>query len=75
MSIIKTTEDGWECVPELKNVVDIYENVAHHIYEINHCSREQCLEDMVNELLSMCVDMKHELERIDESQEFETILS
>tara|TARA_R110000751_G_scaffold245967_1_gene345960 strand:- start:186 stop:422 length:237 start_codon:yes stop_codon:yes gene_type:complete len=73
MGIIKTTQEGWECVPELQNVVEIYENVGHHIYEINHCVRAQSLEEMVGELLRMCVDMKHELEQINEYQEFETV--
>ena len=58
---IKTTEDGWDCVPELKEVVDIYENVGHHIYEIKHCVRSEDLEQMVSELLDMCYDMKQTL--------------
>ena len=32
MAVIKTTEDGWDCVPELKEAVDIYENAADIIY-------------------------------------------
>ena len=70
---IKTTEDGWDCVPELKEVVDIYENVGHHIYEIKHCVRSEDLEQMVDELLGMCIDMKQKLEEIDETQEYETV--
>tara|TARA_R110002153_G_scaffold260104_1_gene420012 strand:- start:190 stop:423 length:234 start_codon:yes stop_codon:yes gene_type:complete len=73
MSVIKTTEDGWDCVPELTEVVDIYENVGHHIYEIKKCVRAEGLEEMIDELLGMCIDMKNTLERIDESQEFETV--
>jgi len=70
---IKTTEDGWDCVPELKEVVDIYENVGHHIYEIKHCVRSAELEWIVDELLGMCIDMKQKLEEIDETQEYETV--
>ena len=73
MSIIKTTEDGWDCVPELAEVVEIYENAGHHIYEIKHCVRAEYLMDMIDELLNMCIDMKQKLEEIDESQEFETV--
>jgi len=73
MDVIKTTEDGWDCVPELEEVVDMYENVSHHIYEIKHCVRSEDLEVMVGELLDMCIDMKQKLEEIDESQEFETV--
>ena len=39
MSVIKTTEDGWDCVPELAEAVSIYEEAGHHIYEIKNCVR------------------------------------
>ena len=32
MSVVKTIEDGWDCVPELTEAVDIYESVNHTIY-------------------------------------------
>ena len=73
MSVIKTTEDGWDCVPELKEIVEMYENAGHHIYEIKNCQRSESLEQMIDELLNMCIDMKSKLEEIDESQEFETV--
>ena len=73
MSIIKTTDDGWDCVPELAEVVEIYESVNHTIYEINKCQREQELCNVIDELMGMCIDMKEKLEAIDESQEFETV--
>tara|TARA_R110001592_G_scaffold192127_2_gene438783 strand:+ start:636 stop:869 length:234 start_codon:yes stop_codon:yes gene_type:complete len=73
MSIIKTTEDGWSCVPELGEVVSIYEGVGSHIYEIKNCVRSEDLEQMIDELMGMCIDMKEKLEEIDESQEFETV--
>ena len=44
---IKTYEDGWDCVPELTEAVDIYESVNHTIYEINKCQREQELCDII----------------------------
>ena len=65
MSAIKTIEDGWGCVPELQEAVDIY--------EIKHCVRSEDLEQMVDELLGMCIDMKQKLEEIDETQEYETV--
>jgi hypothetical protein len=73
MSIIKTTEDGWGCVPELTEVVEMYENAGHHIYEIKNCVRAEGLEEMIDGLLGMCIDIKQKLEEIDESQEFETV--
>ena len=73
MSVVKTTEDGWDCVPELKEVVSMYEEVGHHIYEIKNCVRSEDLEQMIDELLNMCYDMKQKLKEIDETQEFETV--
>tara|TARA_R110000803_G_scaffold130958_1_gene198192 strand:- start:318 stop:551 length:234 start_codon:yes stop_codon:yes gene_type:complete len=73
MSIVKTTEDGWDCVPELTEVVEMYENAGPHIYEIKNCVRSEDLEQMIDELMGMCIDMKEKLEEIDESQEFETV--
>jgi len=73
MSVVKTTEDGWGCVPELSEVVDMYESVGHHIYEIKHCVRAERLEDMICELQNMCVDIQEKLDEIDENQEFETV--
>ena len=73
MSVVKTIEDGWDCVPELTEAVEIYENVGHHIYEINNCVREMELCDMIDELKSMCHDMEAKLDEIDDSQEFETV--
>ncbi len=73
MSIVKTTEDGWDCVPELTEVVEMYEEAGHYIYEIKNCVRSEGLEEMIDSLLNMCIDMKRKLEEIDESQEFETV--
>jgi len=73
MSVIKTPDDGWDCVPELKEIVEMYENAGHHIYEIKNCVRSEDLEQMVDELLGMCIDMKQKLEEIDETQEYETV--
>ena len=35
MSVVKTIEDGWDCVPELKEAVNIYENVGHYNMKSN----------------------------------------
>ena len=74
MTIIKTTEDGWDCIPELKNeIVYAYEAAADIIYEINNCVRQTELCDIIEELKSMCIDMQEKLDEIDEDQEFETV--
>tara|TARA_R100000995_G_scaffold63657_1_gene32948 strand:- start:313 stop:546 length:234 start_codon:yes stop_codon:yes gene_type:complete len=73
MAIVKTIEDGWDCEPKLKEVVDTYENAADIIYEINNCVRVTDLCDIIEELKSMCIDMQEKLDEIDDSQEFETV--
>ena len=73
MAIVKTIEDGWDCEPKLKEVVDTYENAADIIYEINNCVRVTDLCDIIEELKSMCIDMQEKLDEIDEDQEFETV--
>ena len=73
MVIIKTTEDGWDCVPELKEVVETYENAADIIYEINNCVRSTELYEIVERLQDMAATITEQLEEIDEDQEFETV--
>ena len=71
--VIKTTEDGWDCVPELKEAVEIYENAGHIVYEINNCVRQMELCDMIEELKNMCIDIEQKLDEIDDSLEFVTV--
>tara|TARA_R100000388_G_C7126510_1_gene103417 strand:- start:61 stop:312 length:252 start_codon:yes stop_codon:yes gene_type:complete len=49
--IIKTDNDSWDCIPELKQYVECYEDdLGHLIYEIKMCKREMDLHDMIWEL-------------------------
>ena len=68
----ETIEDGWDCVPELKEAVEIYENAGHIVYEINNCVRQMELCDMIEELKNMCIDIEQKLDEIDDSLEFVT---
>ena len=70
---IKTYEDGWDCVPELKDVVEAYKNMKGAIYEIENCVRQMELGDMIRELKDMCYDMERKLDEIDDSLEFITV--
>ena len=70
---IKTIEDGWDCVPELKEVISEIENVDGIIYEINNCVRQTDLYTIVEELKNMAYTLTEKLEAIDEDQEFETV--
>ena len=71
--IIKTEEDGWGCVPELKEVVEYIEECSHHTYEINNCVRVSSLEDLVFELRNNLQYAIHALDAIDVDREFKTI--
>ena len=73
MTVIKTIEDGWDCVPKLKEVVETYENAADIIYEINNCVRATELCEIVERLQDMAATITEQLEEIDEDQEFETV--
>ena len=71
--IIKTEEDGWDCVPELKEVVRQIEECSHHTYEINNCVRSSSLEDLVYELRTNLQYAISALDAIDVDREFETV--
>ncbi len=70
---IETIEDGWDCVPELKEVISEIENVDGIVYEINNCVRSTDLYTIIEELKTMAYNITEKLEAIDEDQEFETV--
>lgn len=71
---IKTTQDGWDCVPQLGEVAKLIENgTNYHIYEINHCVRKSDLRDMVSELREAYAEAIDCLDAIDVDAEYETI--
>ena len=73
MSIIKTTEDGWGCVPELTEVVEIlnYNDIIK--YEINNCVRTSTLSQMVDEMRESLEEAIEKLNEIDSNIEYETV--
>ncbi len=70
---IKTIEDGWDYVHELKECVGEIDNIGNTIYEIKNCVRTMELYDIVEELKNMAYTINDILENIDEDQEFETV--
>ena len=70
---IKTIEDGWDCVPELKECVGEIDNIGSTIYEINNCVRQTDLYTIVEELKTMAYNITEKLEAVDEDQEFVTV--
>ena len=60
-----TDEDGWACVPELKEAVEIIEAMDNDIYEIKHCVRESNIYDMVKGMIDTMEHAIDELKLID----------
>ena len=71
--LIKTFEDGWDCLPELKEVVKTIEELDHYNYEINNCVRVTELAEMVSEMKNILEEALSKLENIDTDREFETV--
>jgi hypothetical protein len=73
MKTKKTTEDGWQCVPELREVLQNLEDIQHTLYEVRNCVRESSLEDIVTELRGAFENSLIELNYIDTNVEYETV--
>ena len=73
MAKIKTTEDGWDCVPELMNVVRCIDELDHDIYEIRNCVRQSDLQDMVSNMRDQLQEALYFLENIDTDREYVTV--
>ena len=71
--IVETIEDGWDCVPELKDVTYELSTVSDYIYEIKNCVRNSDLESMVNDMREIMDNVKYHLDKIDTTKEFITV--
>lgn len=70
---VLTEHDGWDCVPELKEIADILDDdLGHHLYEIKNCVRTQSVEDLVIELRQGLQEALNILDTIDTDVEYET---
>ena len=72
--LIKTFEDGWDCLPELKEVVETIEELDNYKYEINNCVRVTELAEMVSEMKNILEEALSQLDDINTDREFETVL-
>jgi|TARA_R110000744_G_scaffold108952_1_gene206158 hypothetical protein len=72
-NIQNTTEDGWDCVPELTEVVRKIESLDNYKYEINNCVRLSGLDDMIAEMKELLEDALEKLDEIDPKLEFKTV--
>lgn len=73
MKTKKTTEEGWECVPELIEVSENLDSLRKTLYEIDNCVRESSLEGIVTHLQETLQKALKELEYIDTQVEYETV--
>ena len=58
MQTIKTTQDGWDCAPSLRETTRVIDDFGHLFYEIKNCRRAMTAEEMVTELRYFveCID-------------------
>jgi|TARA_B110000977_G_scaffold183289_1_gene245800 hypothetical protein len=72
--LIKTFEDGWDCLPELKEVVKTINELDTYKYEINNCVRDTQLDYMVSDMKNLLKEALSQLEDINTNIEFETVI-
>ena len=72
--LIKTFEDGWDCLPELKEVVKTINELDTYKYEINTCVRDTQLDYMVSDMKNLLKEALSQLEDINTNIEFETVI-
>ena len=71
--IIETTEDGWGCVPQLKDAVSELKFISNYIYEIENCVRDSDLASMVEDLNETMENVKYHLSKIKVTNEYKTV--
>jgi len=72
-NIIKTEEDGWDCVPELREVLECLDYTKDDQYEIRNCVRQSSLPHLVENLREYLQDAIDILDGINVNKEFETV--
>ena len=71
---MKTTDEGWECVSELMDLVRLIDDeLGHHFYEIKSCVRTQTTEEIVYEIKRVLSEAQGLLDDIDTDIEYKTI--
>lgn len=71
--VIKTIDDGWDCVPRLKAAVNKIENIKGLIYEINNCVRDHDLDYIVEEMKENLNNAIEHLDEIDTDNIYQTV--
>jgi hypothetical protein len=73
MKKIETTEDGWDCVPELMEVVHLIKDLESDLYEIEHCQRIGKLGEIVAWIKKDLTTALEWVNDIDTDREFVTV--
>ena len=73
MKTKKTTEDGWDCVPQLKRACTEIDELHHFTYEIKNCVRVSNLEEMIEDMKYLLERAIEELDEVDTNVEWETV--
>jgi hypothetical protein len=66
---IETTEDGWDCIPELNEAVQYIDNINNEIYEIKNCVRATKLKYLIENMIENLSEAIGALEEIDSNIE------
>ncbi len=69
---IYTHEDGWDCVPELREVTSMLKTLNSYSYEIDNCVRESDLDSLVFEMKELLEEAIDQLNDIDVDIEYIT---
>lgn len=72
MSTTKTICDGWDCIPELTEIVNSLDYLGGIEYEIKNCVRSTPLKEIVETFRTSLEEALEVLEGIDEEVEYET---
>ena len=70
---IKTHEDGWDCIPELREAVEDLEAIDTFKYEIKNCVRVSSLDDMMYEMKDILINVLEKLDEVDTEVEYKTV--
>ncbi len=71
--VVETIEDGWDCIPELKDAVTELSMINDYVYEIKNCVRISDLESMVVDMNEIMDNVKYHLSKVDTTKEYKTI--
>tara|TARA_R100000231_G_scaffold121362_1_gene91555 strand:- start:265 stop:528 length:264 start_codon:yes stop_codon:yes gene_type:complete len=69
---MKTSHEGWECVPEFEEAVECIDSISNEIYEIKHCCRNSSTASLKRKMITALKEAIQCLEYIDEDIEYET---